>query len=85
MLKSNASEAKKIATVLKFDKVLGLDIENHVGFDVPQKVVDMANTREAYRKAGIWDKADVLRKEAAEMGFIIEDLPKGKFKIKRRA
>lgn len=84
LIKSNASEAKKIATLLKFDKVLGLDIENHVGFDVPQKVIDMANTREAYRKAGIWDKADVIRKEAAEMGFIIEDLAKGKFKIKRR-
>jgi len=40
--------------------------------------------RSEYRKAGIWDKADVARKQIAEMGYEIEDLPDGKFKIKRK-
>jgi len=47
-------------------------------------VLDVAKMRSEYRKAGIWDKADLARKQILEMGYEVEDLPDGKFKIKRK-
>ena len=73
MLKSDIREDNKIKTVLKFDEVLGLNLENYVGFEIPQKVMDLAKTRLEYRKSGIWDKADLIRREIEDMGYIVED------------
>lgn len=84
MIKSEIGEPEKLATLLKMDSVLGLRIEEHLAFETPQKVIDMAKTRAEYRKAGIWDKADQARKQIMEMGYEIEDLPDGKFKLKRK-
>lgn len=84
MLKSDIKESTKLVTLLRIDKVLGLRIEDYIGFEVPQKVLDMAQTREEYRKAGIWDKADQTRRAIEEMGFLVEDLSVGKFKVKRK-
>ncbi len=55
----------------EIDKVLGLDIENYVGFEVPQKIVDLAKVRQDYRRSGIWDKADMLRRQIEDAGFIV--------------
>ena len=84
LLKSDAQESSKIVTLLKFDEVLGFKLENHVGYEIPQKVQDLAKMRNEYRKAGIWDKADQVRKEVESLGFVIEDKPNGQFKIKRK-
>lgn len=84
LIKSEVGEPEKLATLLKMDSVLGLRIEEHLAFETPQKVIDMAKTRAEYRKAGIWDKADQARKQIMEMGYEIEDLPDGKFKLKRK-
>jgi cysteinyl-tRNA synthetase len=84
MLKNSISEASRLATIVKMDEVLGLRLDERVGYEIPQKITDMAKTRLEYRKNGIWDKADVLRKQIAEAGFILDDLPDGGFKIKRR-
>jgi len=84
MIKSEMEEPEKLATLLKMDSVLGLKIEEHLAYDTPQKVLDVAKMRSEYRKAGIWDKADLARKQILEMGYEVEDLPDGKFKIKRK-
>jgi cysteinyl-tRNA synthetase len=73
MLQSDIPEYSKIVTLLRFDEVLGLDIENYIGYDIPQKVLDLVRMREAYRKSGIWDKADGLRREISELGYVLED------------
>jgi cysteinyl-tRNA synthetase len=83
MLKSNISESQKLLTILKMDDILGLDLEEHIGMVVPQSVLDMARTRFEYQKSGIWDKADVVRRQINEMGFAVEDVP-GSFKVRRR-
>ncbi|HSX39155.1 MAG TPA: cysteine--tRNA ligase [Candidatus Saccharimonadales bacterium] len=74
MLKSDIPENNKVKTILKFDEVLGLKLENNVGYEVPQKVHDLAKTRLQYRRNGIWDKADLIRREIEELGFIVEDV-----------
>ena len=84
MLKNSISESSKLVTAAKMDEVLGLELDERIGYEIPQKVMDMAKTREEYRKNGIWEKADVLRKQIAEAGFVLEDLPEGSFKIKRK-
>ncbi len=84
MLKNSISEPSKLVTVLEMDKVLGLKLDERVGYEIPQRVTDMAKTRQEYRKSGIWEKADVLRKQITEEGFILEDLPDNGFKIKRK-
>jgi len=84
MLKSNLPEPVKIATALRMDAVLGLNLENFVGYEIPQEVHDLAKSRSEYRKNGIWDKADMLRRQIAEKGYIVEDIPDGKYKLKRK-
>jgi cysteinyl-tRNA synthetase len=84
MLKNSISEPSKLATVLRMDEVLGLNIDEKIGYEVPQNIIDMARTRQEYRKNGIWEKADVLRKQMLEAGFVVEDLNENNFKIKRK-
>jgi len=84
MMKNSISESSKLATVLKMDEVLGLRLDDKVGYVIPQEIIDMAKTRVEYRNSGIWDKADLLRKQIAERGYILEDLPEGNFKIKKK-
>jgi cysteinyl-tRNA synthetase len=84
MLKNSISETSKLATIVKMDEVLGLRLDERVGYEIPQKITDMAKTREEYRKNGIWEKADMLRRQIAEAGFVVDDLPDGGYKLKRR-
>jgi len=84
MLKSNLTEPTKLATILKMDKVLGLKLEDAIGYEIPQQVLDLAKTRQEYRKSGIWDKADQVRKQIQELGYAVEDLEDGKIKVKRK-
>ena len=83
LLKSDVAEESKVKTLLKYDEVLGLNIENCVGFEVPEHILNLAKVRQEYRKAGIWDKADTARKQISELGYVVEDL-NGTFKIKRK-
>lgn len=82
MLKSDIEEGVKLATILKMDKVLGFKIDEAVGYTVPSEIMNLAKTREEYRKSGVWDKADVLRRQIKDAGYIVEDIPSG-FKVKR--
>jgi cysteinyl-tRNA synthetase len=83
VLKSKLPESVKVVTLLKMDEVLGLNIEDYVGFEIPQEIGDLAKTRSEYRKIGIWDKADQLRREIEEKGFVVEDSADG-YKVKRK-
>lgn len=76
------SEGVKLVTLQRFDTVLGLDFESHIGLEIPEKVHQLVATREMYRKSGIFDKADLVRREIASQGYVVEDTPQGP-KIKR--
>ncbi|OGC77613.1 cysteine--tRNA ligase [candidate division WWE3 bacterium RIFOXYD1_FULL_39_9] len=84
MLKSNLGESVKLATILKMDKVLGLKLDDAIGYEIPQEVLDLVKTRTEYRKNGIWDKADLVRHQINDLGYSVEDLPDGKFKVRRK-
>jgi cysteinyl-tRNA synthetase len=84
LLKSTISEASKLNTMLKMDEFLGLKLDEHIGYEIPEQIKDLAKMRREYRKNGIWDKADVIRRQVLELGYVVEDLPSGEFKIKKK-
>jgi len=67
----------KSATILKFDEVLGLKLDEPVEFTVPPKVQKLIIERDAARKAKDWKKSDDLRAQIEKLGFIVKDTPTG--------
>ncbi|HRY56965.1 MAG TPA: cysteine--tRNA ligase, partial [Patescibacteria group bacterium] len=74
----------KLNTILKMDDFLGLKLQEHIGVEIPKNVLDLAKMRGEYRKNGIWDKADVLRRQVNDLGYVIDDIPNGDFKVKKK-
>jgi cysteinyl-tRNA synthetase len=75
----------KKKTLLKFDKVLGLDLDRikKEETEIPGDIEKLAKEREKARKSKNWNLADRLRKKIETAGFIIEDTTEG-FKVKKR-
>ena len=64
-------------------RVQGLGVEDYVGFEIPKEIIDMAATRWQYKISGIWDKADLMRREVLQKGYVIEDATNS-YKVKRK-
>ena len=80
---SKIKDEDKRATILDFDLVLGLKLEEFKEEAIPDEVRNLAKDREKARRAKNWDEADRLRQEIKKWGFAVEDREKGG-KIKRR-
>ncbi|MBP9763352.1 MAG: cysteine--tRNA ligase [Candidatus Pacebacteria bacterium] len=80
---SSVSEKDKKATILDFDKVLGLNLEaisnlaSKIQINVPDTVQQLINEREQSRKIGDFIKADALREMIIDEGYDIKDTPEG--------
>lgn len=79
MVKSGIPVEEKAGTLLKMDKALGLKLEDYLGkpLEIPKEVKELVEKRENARKSGDFKKADEIRKEVKNLGFEIEDTPKG--------
>lgn len=79
VLKSDLSSEDKLATVLDFDRVLGLDLNKKVVVvsDFPQEVQDLVDEREIARAEKDWEKSDKLRKKIENFGYLIKDTKSG--------
>ncbi|MFA6296197.1 MAG: cysteine--tRNA ligase [Patescibacteria group bacterium] len=77
MLKSDLDDGIKKATLIDFDKVLGLNLKKIEKIDVPEFVNRLVEEREFARQNKDWKKADELRSKIIEAGFEIEDTEKG--------
>jgi cysteinyl-tRNA synthetase len=77
------SSADRLATVLDFDRVLGLDLKARLKNiriltqDEEQKIERLVEARDAARGSKDWTRADDIRGELANMGVEIEDTPDG--------
>lgn len=56
--------------------VLGL-LYNRKSNDIPQEVKDLVEERTQVRKDKNWARADEIRDELAEMGYVVKDTPQG--------
>jgi cysteinyl-tRNA synthetase len=80
LVRADLPDATKKATLLEFDRVLGLglaDWQPPVEEEAPAAVIEMAHKRQEARAAKDWALADSLRDEIAAAGFELEDTPEG--------
>lgn len=76
VFKANINDFDKRATILEFDKVLGLgmaELESPEREKAPQEVIDLAEARMQARNDKRYDKADEIRKTIENMGWEVED------------
>lgn len=71
--------AKKAASVLACDRVLGLGLDQFVAkrLAIPRSVQALLKNRQTAREAKDFSASDALRDEIAALGFAVEDTPEG--------
>jgi cysteinyl-tRNA synthetase len=79
LVKDDLSPATKKATLLQFDRVLGLRLAEWQPEEavVPPEILALVEDREKARSAKQWKNADALREQVRQAGYEIEDTPKG--------
>lgn len=79
LLKTDLPNSTKKATLLQFDRVLGLGLahEQPAEIAIPEEIVEWAQQREQARAAKQWPSADQLRGQISAAGYEIEDTPQG--------
>ncbi|PIZ87074.1 cysteine--tRNA ligase, partial [Candidatus Nomurabacteria bacterium CG_4_10_14_0_2_um_filter_30_12] len=68
----NISPSDKKATILDFDKVLGLDFENikeEEKINIPEEIIKLAKEREDVRKNKDFKKSDEIRDKINSLGY----------------
>ncbi len=69
------SSGDKLATLLDFDRVLGLNLNRPVDkLLVPKEVAALVSERNKARESKDWRRADELRKKITESGYVVEDV-----------
>ncbi|MBI3632873.1 MAG: cysteine--tRNA ligase [Candidatus Vogelbacteria bacterium] len=85
MLRVNRDGAKTLATILKFDEILGLQLNEKIE-DFGRQMEDIPRTKELSqlldqrneaRRAKDWKKSDDLRDTLERLGYIVSDTPDG--------
>lgn len=70
-------DADKKSTILDFDRVLGLKLDQKQEFEVPENVQNLIVERDMARADKDFAKSDELRKRIEEQGFEVKDTPEG--------
>jgi cysteinyl-tRNA synthetase len=78
MLKSDMSAAGKHATVLDFDRVLGLSLDQvNRPEHLPAEIQELVDARRRAREAKNWAESDRLRDEIQARGYSVKDTREG--------
>ena len=84
MLKSNISDAQKYSTIMDFDQVLGLRLDQLVqGQDLPEAVEKLVAARQQARQNKDFETSDQLRAEIEALGYQVQDTPDGMNVLKK--
>ena len=81
----NNRKSKQLANLLlKFDKVLGLDLENSQKYlneskkvDLPEEIVELVEKRKQARENKNWALSDEIRDTLKEKGYVVKDSKDG--------
>lgn len=87
MLKSSdITSSEKKYLLDRFDTVLGLHLSEQMTSNVklPEEILKLANERLTAKKAKDYRRADLLRAEIEDRGFIVEDTSEG-YKLKKKS
>lgn len=74
---SSLSSADKTATLLDFDRVLGLGLTLHKEDTIPDSITTLMQTRDQARQEKNWAESDRLRDEIKSLGWEILDTSEG--------
>ncbi len=79
VLKSSLSDGDKLATIHRFDAVLGLGLltSNNKQIEVPTEIRELAAEREQARLNQDWATSDILRSKIEKLGYSVEDRKEG--------
>ncbi|MBP9711818.1 MAG: cysteine--tRNA ligase [Candidatus Pacebacteria bacterium] len=77
MKDENMSPADKKATILDFDKVLGLGFENVKADVIPDEVQKLVTERETARQEKDFKKSDEIRAQINNLGYEVKDGAEG--------
>lgn len=78
LLKSDIANEDKLATVLDFDRVLGLDLNKAIeATELPDEIKELVAQRDQARVEKNWAESDRLRTELEAHGYIVEDTKNG--------
>lgn len=80
VLSSNLDPRVKLATILRFDEVLGLGLDN-LNLEIPSEVQKLLEQRQEARKNKDFEKSDHLRDQIKLLGFEVLD-SEDSYKIK---
>lgn len=85
LLKSDHASADKLATLIKFDEVFGLKIQEvwQAAKAIPDTVRVLIDEREEARRSKDFVRSDELRRAIESNGYIVEDTMDG-FKVKKK-
>lgn len=64
-------------TLLKFDSVLGLNIDKEEKIDLPEEIMQIIEERKKARENKDWNKSDELRDKLVNLGYTVKDTPNG--------
>jgi cysteinyl-tRNA synthetase len=77
LLKSALSNPVKLATVLYFDRVFGLNLDQRAQTSLPPEIIALRDQRKEARSAKDWKSSDLLRQKLEAHGYKVEDGPNG--------
>jgi cysteinyl-tRNA synthetase len=86
VVKGGLPPATKKATLLQFDKILGLRLADWkpTKESVPEEIVTLVQQRQQARQEKRWKDADALRDQIAAAGYEVKDTPQGPQVEKRK-
>ena len=82
MFKYGISNEDKLATILDFDKVLGLSLDKIKIENIPDEVNKLAKERTEARNSKDWAKSDELRDKIKDLGYEVKD-KEGEYEISK--
>ena len=78
VIKFNKKSPEVAKILLKFDSVLGIEIDKEdTVINIPVEVLNLAKDRQQARKQKDWTESDRLRDEIKKLGFEIKDSKEG--------
>jgi cysteinyl-tRNA synthetase len=82
MIKSNNSNSKKAASILNYEKILGLNLDKAKEIrgkklEIPEEIIRMVKERQKLRKQRRFLLADQMRNRIRKMGYELEDSEDG--------
>ncbi len=85
LVKSNLIPSMKKATILQFDQVLGLRLDEWKPKEeiIPEEILKLVELRQKARAEKRWSDADAIRSQITSSGYELEDTPQGA-RVKQR-